>query len=96
MPEFPGGQKALLAFLGNNVRYPVIAQENGVQGKVYVAFIIDEKGRVTNPTILRGEDESLNREALRVVASMPNWKPGRQHDKPVKVRYNVPISFQLQ
>lgn len=96
MPEFPGGQKALLSFLSKNVNYPVIAQENGVQGKVYVTFIIDEKGRVTSPTILRGEDESLNREAIRVVSSMPNWKPGRQQGKAVKVRFNVPIHFQLQ
>lgn len=95
-PEFPGGEKALLRFLGENVRYPVICQENGVQGMVSVAFIIDEKGVVTNVKVLRGPDPNLEREAIRVVQSMPAWKPGKQRGRPVKVSYNVPVRFVLQ
>lgn len=96
MPEFPGGESSLLKFLGNNVKYPVIAQENGIQGKVYVSFVINETGNINDVCIVRGVDISLNNEALRVVRSMPRWKPGKQAGKTVKVRYNVPIFFELK
>ena len=96
MPEFPGGQKALLNYLSKKVNYPVIAQENGIHGKVYVSFVVDESGNILDVTVLRGVDVSLDNEALRVVRGMPKWKPGKQGGKAVKVRYNVPISFQLQ
>lgn len=96
MPEFPGGELALRKYLTNAVKYPLIAQENGIQGKVYVSFIIDESGAITHIELLRGIDSSLDNEALRVVRTLPKWKPGKQAGKAVKVRYNVPIHFELQ
>lgn len=96
MPEFPGGDAALKKFLVEAVKYPVIAQENGIQGKVYVTFVVDKDGSVTNAVIARGVDPSLDKEALRVVNSQPKWKPGKQRGKPVKVSFTVPISFVLQ
>lgn len=96
MPEFPGGENALRAYLGNSIKYPVIAQENGIQGKVYVTFVVGKDGSVSNATIARGVDPSLDKEALRVVNSLPKWKPGKQRGKPVNVSYTVPINFQLQ
>lgn len=94
--EFPGGDKALYNFISKSVKYPVIAQENGIQGKVYVKFVVDEQGSVSKAEVLRGVDVSLDREALRVINSLPNFKPGRQRGKPVKVYYNAVINFQLQ
>lgn len=96
MPEFPGGTEALHKYLAKSVNYPVIAQENGIQGRVYIQFVINQNGEVTNATILRGVDPSLDREALRVVEAMPNWKPGKQRNRPVRVSYIVPINFLLQ
>jgi len=95
-PEFPGGNNALLSYLGKSVKYPVIAQENGIQGTVYLSFIISEKGKVTDVSVLRGVDPSLDKEAVRVVSLMPDWKPGKQGTKAVKVSYQVPIRFTLQ
>lgn len=96
MPEFPGGEAALRRFIANSIKYPQIAQENGIQGKVFVQFVVERDGRVSNASIARGVDPSLDREALRVVNSLPNWKPGKQRGKPVKVSYTVPINFVLQ
>jgi len=96
MPEFPGGELALRKFIANAIKYPVIAQENGIQGKVYVNFVVDKDGSVSNARIARGVDASLDKEALRVVNSLPKWKPGMQRGKPVRVSYTVPISFVLQ
>lgn len=94
--EFPGGTRALYSFINKNVRYPVIAQENGIQGRVFVKFVVNEQGKVSNAEILRGPDASLNNEALRVINSLPDFKPGRQRGKPVKVFYNASINFTLQ
>jgi protein TonB len=96
MPEFPGGELALRKWISNNIKYPVIAAENGIQGKVYVQFVVDRDGSVSNARIARGVDPSLDQEALRVVNSLPKWKPGKQRGKPVRVSYTVPINFQLQ
>lgn len=96
MPEFPGGEVALRNWLGTHIKYPVIAQENGIQGKVYVTFVVGKDGSITNATIARGVDPSLDKEALRVVNELPKWKPGKQRGKPVNVSYTVPINFQLQ
>lgn len=96
MPEFPGGELALRKFIANAIKYPVIAQENGIQGKVYVNFVVDKDGSVINARIARGVDPSLDKEALRVVNNLPKWKPGKQRGKPVKVSYTVPINFVLQ
>ncbi|MDR2928830.1 MAG: energy transducer TonB [Cytophagaceae bacterium] len=96
MPEFPGGDEALTRYLASSMKYPVIAQENGIQGRVYVQFVINQNGEVTNAVVVRGVDSSLDREALRVVQAMPKWKPGKQRNRPVRVSYTVPINFVLQ
>jgi protein TonB len=96
MPEFPGGDLALRKFIANAVKYPVIAQENGIQGKVYVTFVVGKDGSVRDAKVARGVDPSLDKEALRVVNSLPKWKPGKQRGKPVNVSYTVPINFVLQ
>jgi protein TonB len=96
MPEFPGGELALRKFIANAIKYPVIAQENGIEGKVYVSFVVGKDGRVTNARIVRSVDSSLDKEALRVVNSLPVWKPGMQRGQPVRVAFSVPISFVLQ
>lgn len=95
-PEFPGGEMALRAFIANAIKYPVIAQENGIQGKVYVTFVVGKDGSVKNAVIARGVDASLDKEALRVVNTLPKWNPGKQRGKPVNVSYTVPINFVLQ
>lgn len=96
MPEFPGGELALRKFIANAIKYPVIAQENGIQGKVYVTFVVDKDGGISDARIARGVDTSLDKEALRVVSTLPKWKPGKQRGKPVRVSYTVPINFVLQ
>ncbi len=96
MPEYPGGEKMLRKFVADNVRYPVQASENGIQGRVYVQFVVNENGMVENPRVARGVDPSLDEEAIRVISSMPAWKPGKQKGKAVKVSYTVPINFALK
>ncbi len=96
MPEFPGGEVALRKFIATSVKYPVIAQENGIQGRVYISFVVNTKGKVIDVKIARGVDPNLDKEAIRVVNSMPAWKPGKQRGKAVKVSYTVPINFVLQ
>lgn len=96
MPEFPGGQSALLAYLQKNIRYPNDAREQGIQGKVFLSFVVDEAGRVKDVDVKKGVHPSLDKEALRVVKAMPLWKPGKHEGKPVAVRFTLPISFKLQ
>ncbi len=96
MPEFPGGELALKKFIGNSIKYPVIAQENGIQGKVYVTFVVDKFGKTTKARVVRGVDPLLDKEALRVVSQLPIWKPGMQKGKAVNIAYTVPINFKLQ
>nr|WP_321356736.1 energy transducer TonB [uncultured Draconibacterium sp.] len=96
VPEFPGGIRALYQYINSNVRYPVIAQENGIQGRVYVKFVVNETGDVSDAQVLRPIDPSLDKEALRVINSLPRFKPGKQRGKPVKVYYNAQITFKLQ
>lgn len=96
MPEFPGGQMELLKYLGKAIKYPVIAQENGIQGRVVCAFVVNRDGSIVDAEVLRGVDSSLDKEALRVINSMPKWKPGKQRGKPVRVKYTVPVTFRLQ
>ncbi len=95
-PEFPGGEAALINYLSSHVKYPIVAQENGIQGKVYVKFVVNRDGSVSDAVVLRGVNESLDKEALRVVNTLPTWKPGKQGGKTVRVSYQVPISFKLQ
>ena len=97
MPEFPGGQQALFRFLSENVKYPVIAQENGIQGRVICQFVVNKDGSIVDVEVVRsGGDPSLDKEAVRVIKSMPKWKPGKQRGKPVRVKYTVPVNFKLQ
>ncbi|HOV71049.1 MAG TPA: energy transducer TonB [Dysgonamonadaceae bacterium] len=95
-PEFPGGQAALMKFLSDNIRYPVIAQENGIQGRVICSFVVEKDGSITDVQVVRGVDPSLDKEAVRVIQSMPKWKPGKQRGKAVRVRFTLPIVFRLQ
>ena len=96
MPSFPGGNEALMKFLSDNVKYPVVAQENGVQGRVVVSFVVEKDGSITDVKVVRSVDPSLDKEAARVVKSMPRWIPGKQNGAAVRVKYNVPVSFRLQ
>ena len=96
MPHFPGGAAALQAFLSSHTKYPVVAQENGVQGRVIVSFVVERDGSITDVKVVRSVDPSLDREASRVVRSMPRWSPGKQNGSAVRVKYTVPVVFRLQ
>lgn len=97
MPEFPGGgQEALFKFLQKNMKYPQVAKENGIQGTVFVNFVVGKNGKIRDVKILRGVNKMLDEEAIRVVKAMPSWKPGKQRGKPVSVSYNLPIKFTLR
>ena len=96
MPEFPGGMKALMDFIQKNIRYPEEARKNGIQGRVAVSVVIDENGRVTDPVIMRSRYPALDEEALRIVELMPQWKPGMQQGKAVKVEFTFPVTFKLE
>ena len=95
MPQFPGGQAAMMKFIADSLRYPSVAFENGIEGRVIVKFVVDCEGNIVNPLVVRSVDPLLDREAIRLVKSMPKWIPGRQNGKPVCVIYNVPIRFKL-
>lgn len=94
-PLFPGGESALLAYISKNTHYPQDAIEAGVSGKVFIGFVIDKKGKVTDVKLLRGVSSALDDEAIRVIKGMPDWTPGRQNGKPVRVAYQVPVNFTL-
>lgn len=96
MPSFPGGPAALQQYLKSNMRYPVVAQENGVQGRVVVSFVVERDGSITDVNVAKSVDPSLDKEATRVVKSMPKWIPGKQNGSAVRVKYNVPVTFRLQ
>lgn len=97
MPEFPnGGMAGLMQYLSKNIKYPTIAQENGTQGRVTVQFVVNRDGRIVDAKVLRGVDPYLDKEAIRVISSMPKWKPGMQRGKAVRVKYTVPVMFRLQ
>ena len=96
MPSFPGGQSALLQYLSSNIKYPVVAEENGVQGRVIVTFVVEKDGSITDVKVVKSVDPSLDKEAQRVVKSMPKWIPGKQNGAAVRVKYTVPVTFRLQ
>ena len=96
MPLFPGGDAALMGYLRDNIHYPTVAAENGVQGRVVVGFVVERDGSITDVNVLRSVDPSLDREAMRVVKSMPKWTPGKQNGSAVRVKYQVPVTFRLQ
>lgn len=93
-PSFPGGNP--LVWIGKHINYPQIAMENGISGRVSVTFVIERDGRITDVRVLRGVESSIDKEAVRVVSSMPKWNPGKQRGKPVRVRFNLPINFTLK
>ncbi|MBP7219855.1 MAG: energy transducer TonB [Paludibacteraceae bacterium] len=95
MPEFPGGEAAMSQFINRTIRYPVIAQENGIQGRVVVQFVVNTDGKIVDVEVVRGVEESLDKEAVRVVKAMPPWNPGRQGGKNVRVKYTLPIRFRI-
>jgi protein TonB len=95
MPEFPGGDLGLMKYIQKNVKYPPIAKEYNITGKVYISFVVDKSGSVTNVKVVRGVDKNLDAEAVRVIKSLPKYKPGKQRGKAVKVMFTVPINFTL-
>ena len=95
-PEFPGGNEALMKFISENVQYPIEAQEKGIQGKVVCNFIVRKDGSITDVSVVRGVDPLLDAEAVRLLQSMPAWKPGTQRGQAVDVRYTLPVEFRLQ
>ena len=95
-PAFPDGEAALFKYLSENIKYPAMARENGIEGTVHIAFVIGKDGSVTGAKVLRGIGGGCNEEALRVVKSMPKWIPAKQKNKPVKVKYTLPVKFKLQ
>ena len=94
MPKFPGGN--VQKWISKHIKYPMIAQENNIQGKVFVQFVIEKDGSVSNVKVTRSVDPSLDKEAIRVIQSLPKWTPGTLSQKPVRVSFTVPINFQLQ
>lgn len=95
-PQFPGGDQALRKYLEENLKYPVIAQENGIEGRVYVTFVIDKNGDISDIQVRRSPDASLGKEAIRVVQSMPKWIPGKQNGRNVRVYFTLPVNFRLK
>ena len=96
IPQFPGGDQALLQFLAKNVKYPPEASEHGIQGKVVLRFVVEPDGSITDIKVEKSVDPLLDKEAIRVVKKMPKWIPGRQNGQPVRVYYSLPIGFRLQ
>jgi protein TonB len=96
MPEFPGGQSAMMKYLHGQIKYPSVSIETCSQGRVIVQFVVDKDGSIAQPAVIRGIDPYLDKEALRVVSSMPKWKAGQQNGKPVRVKYTIPVTFRLR
>jgi protein TonB len=96
MPEFPGGQAALMKWLSNNIRYPQIALDNGISGRVVVKFVVEKDGSVGNVQVVKGVDKDLDKEAMRVVRAMPKWQPGKNNGQAVRCYYNLPVTFKIQ
>ena len=95
-PEFPGGMEALYKYLAQNIKYPQLARDNGITGKVYVTFVVERDGSIANPKVLRDIGGGCGQEAIRVVKSMPKWTPGKQRGKAVRVQFNLPVNFNLK
>jgi len=96
MPSYPGGMGALMQYLSSNIKYPVIAEENGIQGRVICTFVVERDGSITDVRIAKSVDPSLDKEAMRVVSKMPRWIPGKQNGSAVRVKYTLPVTFRLQ
>jgi protein TonB len=96
MPSFPGGMAALMAYLQKSIKYPPVAEENGIQGRVICTFVVERDGSVTDVRVAKSVDPSLDKEAVRVVSAMPKWIPGKQNGQSVRVKYTLPVTFRLQ
>ncbi len=96
MPTFPGGEEKMISYISSHVKYPQIAKENGITGRVYVKFVVDKEGKIKDATVLRGIGAGCDEEALRVIRTMPDWKPGKQNGRSVPVFFNLPINFSLK
>ena len=96
MPSYPGGMGALMQYLSSNIKYPAIAEENGIQGRVICTFVVERDGSITDVRIAKSVDPSLDKEAMRVVSKMPKWIPGKQNGSAVRVKYTLPVTFRLQ
>ena len=96
MPQFKGGDAALMEYLQKNIKYPVIAEENGIQGRVVCTFVVERDGSITDIKVVRSVDPSLDKEAVRVIKSMPKWNPGKQNGSAVRVKFTLPVTFRLQ
>ena len=96
MPQFPGGDAALMQYLNSHIKYPVVAEENGIQGRVVCTFVVERNGSITDVRVIKSVDPSLDKEAVRVLKSMPSWIPGKQNGSAVRVKYTVPVTFRLQ
>ena len=96
MPSFPGGEGKLMEYVAKNIKYPQIARETGIQGRVFVGFVVEPDGSISNVKLLRGIGGGCDEEAMRVIKSLPKWKPGKQRGKPVRVSYQIPVFFKLQ
>ena len=96
MPSFPGGEQKLLEYVAKNTKYPQIARESGIQGRVFIGFVVEPDGSISNVKVLRGIGGGCDEEAVRVIKSLPKWKPGKQRGKAVRVSYQIPVNFKLQ
>ncbi|MBQ6305506.1 MAG: energy transducer TonB [Bacteroidales bacterium] len=96
MPAFPGGEAKLMEYVAKNIKYPQIARETGIQGRVFVGFVVEPDGSISNVKLLRGIGGGCDEEAMRVIKSLPKWKPGKQRGKAVRVSYQIPVFFKLQ
>ena len=96
MPSFPGGEQKLLEYVAKNTKYPQIARESGIQGRVFIGFVVETDGSISNVKVLRGIGGGCDEEAVRVIKSLPKWKPGKQRGKAVRVSYQIPVNFKLQ
>jgi len=96
MPSFPGGDAELMKFLSTHIKYPVVAEENGIQGRVIATFVVERDGSISDVKVIKSVDPSLDKEAIRVLKSMPKWIPGKQNGAAVRVKYTVPVTFRLQ
>lgn len=95
MPEFPGGTAALMEYLRKNIKYPAVCRENNIQGRVLIQFIVNKDGSIVDPEVVKSVNPYLDKEALRVISAMPKWTPGEQRNKPVRVKFTVPVNFKL-
>ena len=96
MPSFPGGDAELMKYLSTHIKYPVVAEENGIQGRVIATFVVERDGSITDVRVVKSVDPSLDKEAVRVTKAMPHWIPGKQNGSAVRVKYTVPVTFKLQ